>query len=232
MPSEANYVICKNCNNAYFSSFTECPKCKEKNKTRKSWPKWFLGVFLMFVLLIFLSSLSTKTASNSDNKLRINQKNNIEFLPTKQKEFIKVINAQEENFKNAKNELLQSEVRLNRKLLIKETLNNLVIDSWVGEIAHLSTNSEGQAILEILISPNIRLLTWNNMISDISFNTMIPINSNLFQKLKNLEVGQRVSFSGKFFYGEDFIYEKSMTIKGSMKNPEFLFSFSDINLIQ
>ena len=51
--------------------------------------------------------------------------------------------------------------------------------------------------------------------------------------LKIENKGVKVKFSGTFFSNDskDFIKEKSLTIRGAMKNSDFLVKFSDVTLL-
>ena len=86
--------------------------------------------------------------------------------------------------------------------------------------------------MSIKISPNIHIKTWNNSLSDIMDNTLIEKNSPVYKSLFNLVAGQDVKFSGNFFISqEDYIKETSLTIDGSMNDPEFLFKFKEIKAV-
>jgi hypothetical protein len=84
----------------------------------------------------------------------------------------------------------------------------------------------------VRISPDIEIKTWNNALSDIASNTLIEKGTPVFNRLFDLSNGQRVRFSGAFLPSDsDFIKETSMTIDGSMRNPEFLFKFKSVSPI-
>jgi hypothetical protein len=72
--------------------------------------------------------------------------------------------------------------------------------------------------------------TWNNALSDIEDDTLIDPKSALFAKASALSVGQEVTFSGAFRpYTTDCIREGSLTLSGSITEPEFIFRFSDVS---
>lgn len=153
-------------------------------------------------------------------------------MPEDQLRFIGVVTEYVSGFKAAKNELQQSAMRDQRKEGILSTLGGYSVSSWVGTINQLETNTEGKAILSVRISPDIEIKTWNNALSDMASNTLIEKGTPVFSSLFNLSSGQRVKFSGSFFPSEtDFIEETSMTIDGSMRDPEFLFRFKSVTPI-
>ncbi|NNM71905.1 hypothetical protein [Enterovirga aerilata] len=103
---------------------------------------------------------------------------------------------------------------------------------WVGRISELSSNSEGRGVLAVEIAKDISLKTWNNSISDAGDRTLIEPDSLLYGKAVALSKGQYVAFSGTFLRSAtDCIKESSLTISGSMTDPEFVFRFTDIGPI-
>ena len=105
------------------------------------------------------------------------------------------------------------------------------INDWVGSIRGMDTTSEGYAILTVAIDSGIELCTHNNALSDklSGSSTLIAPESNLYAVLSDMAKGQKIKFSGSFFHGDDDYYEEqSVTIQGSMTQPEFLFKFTAI----
>ena len=176
---------------------------------------------------------SQKAQENSVKKvLSESEINTTKVLkPENEIRFIGVVEKYAKSFRTTKNELQQSTLRDHRKQELSK-INTKVV-SWVGTINQLSTNSEGKAILSVRISPYTEIKTWNNALSDIMANTLIEKGTSLYKVLTTLSTGQKVKFSGSFFpSADDFIEETSMTIQGSMQNPEFLFKFESIELIK
>jgi hypothetical protein len=150
--------------------------------------------------------------------------------PKSQSAFVDIVEGYSSQFPAAKNELQESAMRDERRSSILRALgSDLSVDNWIGTITSLETNTEGKGIVSIKVSPNVVLKTWNNAISDIVHNTLIEKNSSSYNALLNLAAGDIVVFSGSFFSSdEDGIYETSVTISGSMQEPEFLFKFNKI----
>jgi len=143
--------------------------------------------------------------------------------------FENVILQYSKEFDKASNELQESVCRGNRKNAIAALNMGYYIENWAGTIDTLGTNTEGKAYIRIRLSPNLNVTTWNNAVSDIFDNTLIEMNSELYQVLYNLNKGQRVRFSGYLFKADDDFYkETSVTIRGAMKDSEFLLRFTDI----
>ena len=86
----------------------------------------------------------------------------------------------------------------------------------------MNTNSSGDARLKIEIAANIFIKTYSD-------DTLVMKGSDVYRKLMNLSRGMLVKFSGQFFPDEkDYIEEASLTMGGGMKEPEYVFRFSDV----
>ncbi|MNF12751.1 hypothetical protein D3C80_2143530 [compost metagenome] len=60
--------------------------------------------------------------------------------------------------------------------------------------------------------------------------TLIDKGTPLYSALLTMSVGDAVTVSGGFLPSEeDGVKETSLTIRGSMSDPEFLFRFNDIS---
>ncbi len=149
-----------------------------------------------------------------------------------QSKLIQIIKKYSTEFPNAENDLQKWAIRNKRKEEIKDILQGAVITGWSGTIESLGTTTDGRAYLYVSISPKVTIGTWNNQLSDLFDDTLIPVESTLYKNLLGCSVGDRIIFSGVFFSSdEDFIRETSMTIKGAMNTPFFLFKFSSITVV-
>jgi hypothetical protein len=95
----------------------------------------------------------------------------------------------------------------------------------------MATNSDGKGILDVELSGSsrIKIKTWNNSLSDIGDDTLIPHGSLVYNQVANLSQGDMVYFSGRFASGDlDYIKESSMTESGAMNEPEFIFTFTNV----
>lgn len=247
MASEDLYVFCKSCGNTVLKKYSHCSHCGSKIK-RFAWGKVGLFLLVSLVLLAILSP-SKKSKEKLSNFPHIEAKSkNLtpifknEFIekisvappiPIDQKRFVETVSKFISDYGNAKNEIQQSLLRDLRKESISRVLSGSSIQNWVGQVSNLETNSAGDAIFGVSIFNNISIKTWNNSLSDIGSNTMIKKGSNLYNKLLDLSKGDWVAFSGNFIpSNEDHIRETSVTIDGSMTNPDFLFSFFDVVQIE
>jgi hypothetical protein len=232
MGSESLFVKCKTCGKDISKNAKSCPHCGEKQK-KLSIIHW-VGIVLvaLFVIGLINAPDQPKEANSSSNAAKASAENPKQVkiaIPSDQEQFINTIENYVNGFRTAKNELQQSALRDQRKNELAKLMHGRSVSSWVGTISQLETNTEGKAILSIRVSPDIEIKTWNNALSDINSNTLITKGTELYSSLFNLSRGQKVQFSGSFFSSEtDYIEETSMTIQGSMRNPEFLFKFKSV----
>ena len=235
MPSDSLFTKCNTCGKHIAISDKSCPHCGAKQK-KLSVTRWVLIILAVLMIIGVMNSHDVKkSSSQSDTKTQAPQteRQTLESqIPEDQLKFVKVVTNSVSGFRGAKNELQQSILRDQRKEEISAALRRYTVNSWVGTINQLETNADGKAILSVRISPDITVKTWNNALSDINSKTLIEKNNPVYSSLLNLSNGQRVKFTGSFFPSEtDFIEETSLTIDGSMRNPEFLFSFKSLTLI-
>lgn len=235
MSSESLFTKCKTCGKDISKSAKACPQCgaSQKKLTIIHW----IGIgFLGLIVIGILNSPEKQSLSTKPNAeasiLRAKAESVEPQMPDEQIRFIKAVSEHATGFRGVKNELQQSAMRDQRRTAISAVLDGYSVSSWIGTINQLETNTEGNAILSVRISPDIEIKTWNNVLSDFASNTLIVKDSSVYNNLFNLSKGQRVIFSGKFFPSEsDFIEETSMTIDGSMRTPEFLFKFKSVSPI-
>jgi hypothetical protein len=107
---------------------------------------------------------------------------------------------------------------------------NLNATDWYGSVATLSSNNDGKGVLSIEIGKNVYVKTWNNVVSDAGSGTLIEPGSVIHSVAAGLRARQRVKFSGVFFRGpQDCIRESSLTIDGSLREPEFIMHFTRLS---
>lgn len=235
MGSESLFTKCKTCGNGISKSAKVCPQCGSKQK-KLSVVHWIGTVFLGLILIGVINSPDNKATSNDSNSntaiFQTKARSLETQMPEGQLRFIQAVTEYATEFRGAKNELQQSATRDKRKKFISSSLNDYSVNSWIGTINQLKTNTEGKAVLSVRISPDIEIKTWNNALSDMAYNTLIEKGTPVFNSLFDLSNGQRVKFSGSFVPSEDdFIKETSLTIDGSMRKPEFLFKFKSVKPI-
>jgi hypothetical protein len=154
-------------------------------------------------------------------------------VPTEQAVFLKEIAAARQAYKDAKNDLVKGVARQERGKAICAAVPDKEVQNWVGSIHKLSSNGDGFGVVSVELEDGVILKTWNNSLSDMFDDTLIDPADELFARIISLEEGQVVIFSGAFIEdssGVDCFREASMTLRGSMSDPEYIFKFSSITL--
>ncbi len=106
------------------------------------------------------------------------------------------------------------------------------VKNWIGQLTELTTNDEGKGIVTITIARDIKIMTWNNSVSDIGNGTLVEPQNPLFRSLGSLQTSDKVKFSGTFFQKTmDCVRESSFTMRGSMLEPEFIMRFTDVRKV-
>jgi hypothetical protein len=105
------------------------------------------------------------------------------------------------------------------------------VHDWVGTVETLSSTGDGHGVLVVRIAPHATVATTNNGLSEsmTEFKTLIAPGSPVYKVAAALKEGQAVHFSGTLFPSKvDCLFETSLTMSGSMHEPNFLFRFSDV----
>jgi hypothetical protein len=153
-------------------------------------------------------------------------------MPPEERDFIATIARFHSAYSDASTEFKQGVVYRNRgSELAKVFANGYDISNWTGTIYKLSSNGDGFGIIEVTLSGDAWLTTWNNSLSDIEDHTLISPNSTLYSKLGDLKEGDEVTFSGRFISTSDadFLKNTDLSMNSKMTQPEFLFVFSAIS---
>lgn len=109
---------------------------------------------------------------------------------------------------------------------------SLSVQDWIGQVSTRSTNGDGKGVLGVTLADSTLLTTWNNGLSDVGDHTLVEPGSVIFQTMGTLQDGDWVRISGHFFRSDtDCVKENSLTIRGSMTSPAFLFKFDFISRI-
>lgn len=210
-----------------------CAQCGAPRK-RFGALKLMVGGFAALVIAtaVFGSGKSEKDAVAGNSPAHASAvKSTVAPLPEQQATFIAAISDYKTRFDTAGNELQQSVLRDERRMAILKAMGGqLRADGWSGTLRKLETNGDGNAVVAVRVAPNIDLVTWGNAMSDVLHSTLIEKGTPLYAALVNMSVGDKVKASGNFIRDEaDGLFEQSITIRGAMTAPEFLFKFTDIS---
>ena len=151
------------------------------------------------------------------------------LYPQSQVDFISLVEKAREDLGDAETDLQESVIVRGRDKALCGVLSSRVANKWVGEVKDVGANGEGKAYLEIEIANDIRVQTWNNALSDIFDNTLIPTSSKFFDRLVAMQKGDLVYWSAKF------LSESNSCLKGANlteyfygKDPKFIVDFKDV----
>jgi hypothetical protein len=144
-----------------------------------------------------------------------------------EKLFVQAVIGARNEYTNALNELLQGATRPARKKELCRILHGPRIENWKGKITILTSNNDGKGVVTIEIGKDIHVTTWNNSFSDVQDHTLIEPDSEVFNQLVKMKEGQVVRFSGLLRPSNvDCVREASVTLSGSMTDPDFIVRFT------
>ncbi len=151
-------------------------------------------------------------------------------IPSDQATLLGIVTAAQSEASQAENDMQLGGVKSSRDKALCEALSSLSASYWIGRIDSISSNSDGKGVLAIEIAKGVLVKTWNNAVSDMLSDTLIEPGSQVFETASRMKPGQRVIFSGRFFQGTDgdCLGESSLTLRGKVKEPEFIFRFSEL----
>ncbi|NTA49630.1 hypothetical protein G6L34_16085 [Agrobacterium tumefaciens] len=234
MKSKTLWTACRVCQKQLSVSAKACSQCGAPRK-RFGALKLMVGGFAALVIAtaIFGSAELQKGAVAGNGTTAASAsavKSTATPLPEQQASFIAAISDYKKRFDSA-GKLQQSILRDERRMaILKAVGGQLRADGWSGTLRKLETNGDGNAVVVVRVAPNIDLATWNNAMSDVLHSTLIEKGTPLYAALVNMSAGDKVKVSGNFIRAEaDGLYEQSITIRGAMTAPEFLFKFTDIS---
>ena len=150
---------------------------------------------------------------------------------TVQSSFIATLGSYKERYATARNEFQQSSVRRERASALARILPTRAVDGWIGKISSIETTRNGEGILAVhpLGSDWITVTTSNNSLSGAMDGTLISSGSALYEQISRLSIGESVIFSGSFRSSDlDYLEEVSLTERGSIDEPEFIFTFVSV----
>ena len=142
---------------------------------------------------------------------------------------IAAVEAARQQYNIGANDMAKGAARPLRAQAICRALPSHSISGWIGKVDELTTNGDGKGVISITIGPDIYVKTWNNALSDISDHTLIDPASTVFQEASALQKGAPVRFSAVLIDDPtDCVKESSMTMSGSISEPEYIMRLTDI----
>lgn len=155
-------------------------------------------------------------------------------VPTtaQQHEFNLIIEKYGTAYSEAANDMAAGMQRPRRAKDICAALGGREVRDWTGFISEVSSNGDGYGVLAVETGKGTTIGTWNNALSDDGYNTLLKPGDPVLDVAATLQPGQAVMFSGTFFRSKtDCITESSLTIRGAMLQPDFVFQFSKLEAL-
>ncbi len=152
-------------------------------------------------------------------------------LPPEEARLVEIVSVAQAESRKAENDMQRGGIKAKRDKALCEAITSLAVNDWIGTVEKVDSNSDGKGVLEIFIAEDIKVKTWNNALSDIGSKTLIEPGSPVFVAASAMKRGQRVAFSGTFVRGSegDCLGEGSLSLRGKIEDPEFIFRFSSIS---
>jgi hypothetical protein len=151
-------------------------------------------------------------------------------MPEEEKALIDAVERARRDYASGSNDMKKGAARWARSQSICEAVPDRQAHQWIGRVSNISSDSTGRGVLSITIAPGVQIKTWDISLFNDSYQTLIEPSSKLFQQASSLSVGQSVQFSGAFLPSDDdCILEASVTLGGSVREPEFIMRFSEVS---
>jgi hypothetical protein len=187
---------------------------------KTSFTTWGCLVIIVVVAFVFMAGSIASNASKEDAKRGI---------PPEEARLCGAVDRGASAFQAAEHNEIREDASKEER---RPQLENLIVKDWVGTLSDISTTaSSGNAYISIALPCDVttHVKTWNNSLSDLGDKTMIAKGSALYSRLATLHQGQQVRFSADLVRDRTGgPREASMTVSGSMTDPEFIARFTSI----
>jgi hypothetical protein len=119
----------------------------------------------------------------------VTQVPNVPPAPQAEKDLAAIVERYARSYEAAPNDMAKGALRPRRAAdICGLRLSN--VTGWIGRITTLSSNNDGNGVLELRLSDKVSIGTWNNSLSDFEDHTLIPAGSPLHQEAVVLQKGQ------------------------------------------
>ncbi|MDO7252344.1 hypothetical protein [Helicobacter cappadocius] len=143
-------------------------------------------------------------------------------MPPLEKSFIKIMNKAIDEFVATTNEVKKTKIQLHLQNSLSNLLKDRVAKNWVGEVISIrSDDSDGSARITVGLlikyGKAIAVTTLDNKAFDDKYHTHtgIDIETNLYNAVSELEIGDKVVFSGQFILSQPtLLIQDSLGLSG------------------
>lgn len=149
--------------------------------------------------------------------------------PAAQAAFLDRIATASEAYDAATTELQRSQVIQQRNVDLCSIVPDGQFTDWVGMATTIGATGDGNAHIDVEIASDVVVGTWNNQLSDIGDNTLIPPGSALFDTLVGMDEDALVVFSGQFLSNDGAcVYTSNLTEMFDAWSPDFVTHVSAV----
>ncbi len=147
--------------------------------------------------------------------------------------FITAIESGRTAYSSGQNDFQRGLSRSARAKQLCAMMGDRKVANWIATVKILSATSDGQGVLGLEFEgKGIEIRTALSSLTDLTGETFVRPNTPIFDLMRRLQPGQCVRFSGEFLLNElDCLKEGSVTLKGAMTSPEFIFRFTKVELL-
>lgn len=195
--------------------------------------KQFLGqIFIKIFSLILLEGIFIVAIASPINKGR-----EYKTMPISEKSFIKIMNKALDEYTTTTNEAKKAKIRVDLRKSSSDLLKDRMAKDWVGEVVSITIDdSDASARIGVVLSrePAVGLSTTDNKAMDdkLGVHTGIDIGSNLYDAISELEIGDKVIFSGRFVSPWPNMLMVEPLEQNGIRASVGVFKFTDIKKIQ
>lgn len=158
-------------------------------------------------------------------------------MPPLEKSFIKIMNKALDEYTTTTNEAKKAKIRVDLRKSSSDLLKDRMAKDWVGEVVSITIDdSDASARIGVVLSrePAVGLSTTDNKAMDdkLGVHTGIDIGSNLYDAISELEIGDKVIFSGRFVSPWPNMLMVEPLEQNGIRASVGVFKFTDIKKIQ
>ena len=123
----------------------------------------------------------------------------------------------------------QMDIQPQRAAALCKALSKPEVKNWVGAVRAADKDSGGRLTVTVALPDGTLVKTWNNAMSDLDDNTLVPAGTPLAAAFGKLKAGDTIRFAGTFFSDEADCYRSTRLALGqSVMEPSFLFRFTAV----
>ena len=189
--------------------------------------RWWWVVGAVLLLLLVGGGIALVAALDDDDQPSAGSP-----VPDDEQEFIAAISDAQDAAQGL-DESAVAEVHEQRTEYLCSLLpDDKAVSDWTGTVVAVEPDVDGAGgALSVRISFGVELWTTRNTFSELGAETLIEKDDPLYATLTSLEVGDDVTFSGRFLpNAQNCVEDFNVTPQDSVSTPTFFFDFSEVEV--